>query len=96
MQPSDLLAVDAQRGPDGAIRLQVRGELDLYTAPELKRAIVLARHNCVTCIELDLAGLSFVDVRGARELVSSGYPLTNVPAHIRRVLELTYAPSVAV
>lgn len=96
MQPADLLTVDARYRPNGAIRVEVRGELDMYTAPALTQVLRLARQDGATCIELDLSGLSFIDVRGAHELVASECVLTHVPEEIRRILNLTFAPSIAV
>lgn len=47
----------------------VAGELDLYSVPRLKQSVGEALRGQVGQVVLDLAGVSFVDVRGIELLV---------------------------
>lgn len=47
----------------------VAGELDVYSAPRLKQSVGEALRSQVGRVVLDLAGVSFIDVRGLEVLV---------------------------
>ena len=49
---------------DGRACLQARGELDVATIPELHAALTQVREAGAESIELDLAGLRFIDSSG--------------------------------
>ena len=82
----------------GAVRIQVEGELDLSTSPELdrvlRREISAGRH-----VVVDLSEVAFIDSTGLSTLVtalrasnSNGGGLMvspSLPAQVRRVLEVT-------
>lgn len=81
------------------IVVSVSGEVDLATAPELERALgeALARPE-VTGVEVDLAGVEFMDSAGLRVLVAarkqaedSGRTLRLRAPHdrVRRIIEIT-------
>ena len=83
--------------PDGdSVAIRLHGELDVATAPEVDAAFadVAARQVPVT---LDLRGLTFMDSRGVRMLVSfneqaqaGGFPLTVACGDdVRELLTLT-------
>lgn len=83
----------------------VRGDVDLATAPLLLSALLDAvRQHRPRVLELDLAGLTFLDARGvsallrthlvAREL-GCRLRLLRPRPHIRRVLDLTGVPGVS-
>ena len=55
---------------DGAVVLRLRGELDLATAPELRRAISVGLAADATGIVVDLAKLTFIDSTGITELLT--------------------------
>ncbi|MFF1832989.1 STAS domain-containing protein [Streptomyces sp. NPDC058231] len=93
MSPLTITARDAATGPV----LEITGELDHTTAPELRQAA--DRLTLVTgqLLVLDLAGMEFCDSSGiaallaARNLAteqSAGIALTAVPANTVRILRL--------
>lgn len=50
---------------DGStVRLQLRGELDMSTRPQVERALRRAEDSGAVVIELDLGGLTFMDSSG--------------------------------
>ena len=51
--------------------LRVRGEVDIYTAPRLKEAIVTALNADIHSIALDFSEVSFLDSTGLQVLVSA-------------------------
>ena len=53
-------------GPD---TLQVRGDLDIVTAPELAAAVTAALATAPPALRIDLADTTFLDSSGARQLV---------------------------
>jgi stage II sporulation protein AA (anti-sigma F factor antagonist) len=72
------------------------GELDLATAPELEA--VLSRLDSPRALTLDLSGLTFMDCRGLRSVLSVGkacekpvcrFKLIQGQAQVRRLFELT-------
>ena len=76
----------------------VRGEVDLATAPELEVRVRAVLGDAPHGIDLDLAGLTFIDSSGLRTLVAlakeassrgGSLRLLNLPRHAQRVLELT-------
>jgi anti-sigma B factor antagonist len=57
------LAISEQR--DGSIvRVQLRGELDMATRPQVEAALLRAEDSGAMVIELDLGGLTFMDTSG--------------------------------
>ena len=92
------LALTIERLDGNAIRIALRGELDLehaYTFDEELKSIEALRPDCI-CI--DLRELTFVDSSGIGRLVAarrramkSGHRLVLVrgPAAVQRVLQLT-------
>jgi len=78
--------------------VQIRGEIDLATAPDLESTIRTVLDDAPRGVDLDLQNLTFIDSSGLRSLVAiskdasaRGLPLAlrNVPRHAQRVLELT-------
>ena len=104
MDTLDQLTIATSLGPDRA-RVFLRGELDLSTAPTLHKHIddMLAgngQHRSLVLI--DLGELAFCDSSGLRALleivdrcqrVGTNLRLTNVPANIHRIFELTRTTS---
>jgi anti-sigma B factor antagonist len=80
----------------GELSLQVRGELDLATAPQLARCLRELQPNADR-VCLDLTGVSFLDLSGLRVLLDArrdagerGAQLRVVPGEAaRRLCELT-------
>jgi stage II sporulation protein AA (anti-sigma F factor antagonist) len=56
---------------DGRVRIELRGELDLATAPQVEEALAGAEGREPELILLDLSGLSFLDSSGLRTIVSA-------------------------
>jgi anti-sigma B factor antagonist len=84
------------------IVVQVAGEVDLFTVPVLRDALAdsLARGPCELVV--DLAAMTFCDLRGLRLLVETtataagsgiGYAVAGVPAHTGKVWLLLWPPA---
>ncbi|MGC8513619.1 MAG: STAS domain-containing protein [Acidimicrobiales bacterium] len=78
--------------------LVLRGDLDVLSAEEFRDCLNSALAGLAPLIELDFAGLSFIDARGVRELRQAlsivrdrggDLVITSVPAMAYKVLELT-------
>ena len=81
----------------GGVRLMLRGELDMSVVMEAEAAVKAAAQLTGGRVAIDLTGLAFVDVFGARallrvadELLSSGRDvvIANPNRHARRLFEL--------
>lgn len=85
------------RDKDHSVVIELDGELDLGSSPQLEQAIDYARRDRPELVVIDLAKLRFTDMAGLRVLMraqdqtdrSGGrLVLANVPESIRRVLRL--------
>jgi anti-sigma B factor antagonist len=92
----EFFAVSVQRGPR-AWELTVGGELDLYTAPDVRDELAAVPED-VRQVVVDLTAVTFVDSTGnaallaaARRLRARGGTMTLVVGDLRvlRVLEVT-------
>jgi anti-sigma B factor antagonist len=100
MDTVDQLTIATSLGMDRA-RVFLRGELDLATAPILRESVdelLTGNEHHRSLVLIDLAELSFCDSSGLRALleirerchrVGTNLRLTNVPANVHRVFELT-------
>lgn len=88
-QPDELLAISSTE-----TGLAASGEIDAHTAPSLGAAIDAAGPD----VDLDLAGVEFVDSSGLRVLIDAhqrlaeaggGLRLTAVSEPVRRLLEIS-------
>jgi anti-sigma B factor antagonist len=77
--------------------LRVRGEVDIYTAPRLKEAVVAALEGDTPSLVFDLSGVEFMDSTGLQVLMSAKKRtaerngevyLVGVAGQIRRVFSL--------
>jgi anti-sigma B factor antagonist len=84
-----------QRG--GMPLLRVRGEVDIYTAPRLKEAVIAALNEGAQSLAFDLSGVGFLDSTGLQVLMSAKKRtaerggevyLLGVGGQIRRVFSL--------
>lgn len=91
------LQIDQSR-LDGTTVLTVRGEVDLYTSPDLRTAIMSAVPGAPDGIELDLAGVAYMDSSGVATLVEGfrrsredgkRFVLAQPSSAVMKVLELT-------
>lgn len=82
----------------GDIRLELRGELDMYSAPLLERELSAVQSGDPSGVVLDLAQLTFMDVSGLRAILDAArtarrehraFVIENPMPHIVRLLELT-------
>lgn len=101
------LTIDAAT-TDATVRLELRGELDCSSAPKLRQRIRQALADGATAVELDLAGVPFIDASGVgvlagthRQLRGRGgqLQLRRVPRPVQRVFDivgLTELPEVPV
>lgn len=88
------------RGRGPSIVVEVDGELDMASAPQLEEALDRAWRDAPDTIVLDLGNLRFMDMSGLRLLLGASqraeergteFTLTNVRDSIRRVLTLVGA-----
>jgi anti-sigma B factor antagonist len=77
--------------------LRVRGEVDIYTAPRLKEAVVGALEGGSASLVFDLSGVEFLDSTGLQVLMSAkkrtaerggDVYLVGVGGQVRRVFSL--------
>jgi anti-anti-sigma factor len=82
---------------DGVARLTVEGELDMASSPVLERAVEGALESARS-VELELAGVTFMDSTGLRTLLAirrrleeagCELRLVAVPPPVLRVLDVT-------
>ncbi len=66
--PHELLDVVTERGPS-TVRVRVRGEVDLYTAPLLSAALAQSMVGDATTIVVDLGEVTFMASSGLRVLL---------------------------
>lgn len=97
MSPPEGFAVEVSDPDSGAVRIRVRGELDMSSAPGLTDAISNAGGQAPTVL-LDLSDVSFLDSSAIGALVASGRDLAGTGGRLQigprsgivtRVLEIT-------
>ena len=49
--------------------LRVEGDVDLYSSPELRKAVLKAVPKAVSAVGVDLAGVTYIDSSGVATLV---------------------------
>jgi anti-anti-sigma factor len=85
----------------GRACVQIAGELDLATAPEVDRAVDDCLAGCPRCLELDLDCLTFCDAAGLRALHRArdaalaqdcAFRLVGVTSRVRRIFNLLLVP----
>jgi anti-sigma B factor antagonist len=90
------LTID-QTENDSKIRISVRGEVDLYTSPDLRAAIMKSVPSAVAGVEVELAGVEYMDSSGVATLVegfksarknSKTFVLLKPSPSVMKVLEL--------
>jgi anti-sigma B factor antagonist len=63
MTTAEPFGVEAS-GDGQRLRVQIRGDVDLLTAPELRTALLDATQHDAAQIELDLSAVTFIDSTG--------------------------------
>jgi anti-sigma B factor antagonist len=85
---------------DGAIRVSLRGELDLASARQMEEHFASIEEQSPSRVVVDLAGLAFIDSSGLRVLLLAdaraserGYELVLLAGQepVQRVFEMTGA-----
>ncbi|WP_329033865.1 STAS domain-containing protein [Streptomyces sp. NBC_00178] len=93
MRPLTITVRDAVTGPV----LEITGDLDYETAPELRRTVDSLTLTAGQLLVLDLADLAFCDSSGISALISARsqavehgarIALATVPAHTARILRI--------
>ncbi|MFF8868090.1 STAS domain-containing protein [Streptomyces sp. NPDC015139] len=93
MTPLQITTRDARTGPV----LEITGELDYITAPDLQELITTIQLRPGQRLVLDLGGMDFCDSSGLSALIAAhnharaaeaDIALTAVPAHTLRVLRI--------
>lgn len=96
-QPDGLLDIQVDRR-NGIVRLALRGELDLGTAPELETHLMRVEQDGVRAVVLDLHELTFVDSTGLHTFLKArsraaesgrGFALVGANDQLRRILQVT-------
>ena len=86
-----------------AIRIAVRGEVDLYSSPQLRTALLDAVPAAGSGVEVDLSGVDYIDSSGVATLVeglksarenNKKFILVEPSASVRQVLELARLDSI--
>jgi anti-sigma B factor antagonist len=62
-------SIATEQAGDG-VRLVVRGDLDLASAPEFERAVATAQRSQPAAMVVDLGELDFLDSRGLRAILA--------------------------
>ena len=96
-EPTPSFSFSESDEPDGALRLRLRGELDLTVVEPLRRRLDQLRSQRRRAV-LDLAELEFIDSAGIMLFVTAAnaarddggeFVLTQAQGEVERVLELT-------
>ena len=88
------LSIDVNEVADGIVVVQLAGELDLATAPELVDRLAVVRSRSASRIVVDVSRLTFVDSSGLNALVAAARPANGrlvvaAPSpHLARVLDI--------
>jgi anti-sigma B factor antagonist len=95
---NELFGVEAERRDDGVGVVRLMGEVDMYTAPQLKQAMLGLIDGGAAKVVVDLSGVTFVDstalgvlIGGVRRLHAAGgaMALVVVTRPVGRVLSIT-------
>ncbi len=90
------LTID-QTENEAKIRIAVSGEVDLYTSPDLRAALMKAVPAAAAGVEVDLSGVDYMDSSGVATLVegfksarenSKKFVLVTPSSSVMKVLEL--------
>jgi len=96
------LTIGTTQSSDGSL-IRVVGEVDLYSSPELRKAILKAVPSAEGGLAIDLAGVTYIDSSGVATLVEglrsarehgTGFALVSPSPAVMQVLELARLDSV--
>jgi anti-sigma B factor antagonist len=95
---NQLFGVEAERRDDGVGVVRLTGEVDMYTAPQLKQSMLGLIDDGAAKVVIDLSGVTFIDstalgvlIGGVRRLHAAGGAMALVVATrpVGRVLSIT-------
>ena len=90
------LKIEFEKSPDGSV-IRVVGEVDLYSSPDLRKAILKAVPAAEGDLAIDLGGVTYIDSSGVATLVEglrsarehgTGFALVAPSQAVMQVLEL--------
>ena len=96
------LTIEKSQSSDGSL-IRVEGEVDLYSSPELRKAILKAVPSAQGRLAIDLEGVTYIDSSGVATLVEglrsarehgTGFSLVAPSPAVMQVLELARLDSV--
>jgi len=96
------LTIDKSQSSDGSL-IRVVGEVDLYSSPELRMAILKAVPSAEGGLAIDLEGVTYIDSSGVATLVEglrsarehgTGFALVAPSPAVMQVLELARLDSI--
>ncbi len=96
------LTIDKEKSPSG-YSIRVVGEVDLYSSPELRKAILKAVPSAEGGLAIDMAGVTYIDSSGVATLVEglrsarehgTGFVLVSPSPAVMQVLELARLDSI--
>jgi len=96
------LTIETSQSSDGSL-IRVEGEVDLYSSPELRKAILKAVPSAQGGLAIDLEGVTYIDSSGVATLVEglrcarengTGFSLVAPSPAVMQVLELARLDSV--
>ena len=96
------LSIDKTQSSEGSL-IRVVGEVDLYSSPELRKAILKAVKGAKGDVAIDLEGVTYIDSSGVATLVEglrsarehgTGFALVTPSPAVMQVLELARLDSV--
>ena len=76
---------------DSKIRIAVHGEVDLYTSPDLRAALMKAVPASSAGVDVDLGGVDYMDSSGVATLVEG---FKSAREHSKTFVLITPSPSV--
>ncbi len=96
------LTIEMEQSSDGSL-IRVEGEVDLYSSPELRKAILKTTSSAKGGVAIDLSGVTYIDSSGVATLVEglrsagkndTGFVLVSPSSAVMQVLELARLDSV--
>jgi anti-sigma B factor antagonist len=96
------LKIDIEKSP-GGMTIKATGEVDLYTSPELRKAILEAIPSSGGELAIDLSDVTYIDSSGVATLVEglrgarqhgTGFALVSPSQAVKQVLDLARLDSV--
>jgi len=96
------LTIDKEKSPSGFL-IRVVGEVDLYSSPELRKAILEVVPSADGGLAIDMAGVTYIDSSGVATLVEglrsarehgTGFALVSPSPAVMQVLELARLDSI--